>query len=291
VVDRAGADRGVAETGAESQVIVGTTRPGTVHLEENAGDERTVPDAGTAMLELQDVHTYYGQIHALKGLNLTVNQGEIVALIGGNGAGKTTTLRTVSGMMKPKHGQVIYEGQSIGGVPAHTILGRGMSHVPEGRRIFPQLSVRENLEVGAYTVTDRAVVEERIQEGFALFPRLKERETQLGGTMSGGEQQMLAIARALMVNPRLLLLDEPSMASRRCLWKRSSTSWKGSTASAAQPSCWSNRTPAWRWGLRTAPTCSRPARFASAARRPISRGTRACGRRTWATSNPQKAEG
>ncbi|MFC0616736.1 ABC transporter ATP-binding protein [Deinococcus budaensis] len=163
------------------------------------------------MLELRDVHTYYGQIHALKGLNMTVNQGEIVALIGGNGAGKTTTLRTISGMMKPKHGQVVYEGQSIGGVPAHTILGRGMSHVPEGRRIFPQLSVRENLEVGAYTVTDRAVVEQRIEEGFALFPRLKERETQLGGTMSGGEQQMLAIARALMVNPRLLLLDEPSM--------------------------------------------------------------------------------
>jgi branched-chain amino acid transport system ATP-binding protein len=166
---------------------------------------------GTPMLELHDVHTYYGQIHALKGISLSVNQGEIVALIGGNGAGKTTTLRTVSGMMKPRHGQVVYEGQNISGVPPHTILGRGMSHVPEGRRIFPQLTVRENLEVGAYTVTDRDVVEQRIQEGFALFPRLKERETQLGGTMSGGEQQMLAIARALMVDPRLLLLDEPSM--------------------------------------------------------------------------------
>ncbi|WP_102125491.1 ABC transporter ATP-binding protein [Deinococcus planocerae] len=166
---------------------------------------------GTPLLELRGIHTYYGHIHALKGLDLTVGEGEIVALIGGNGAGKTTTLRTVSGMMKPKVGNVVYQGQNVNGLPPHTIMGRGMSHVPEGRRIFPQLSVRENLEVGAYTITDRKVIEDRIQEGFALFPRLKERENQLGGTMSGGEQQMLAIARALMVNPKLLLLDEPSM--------------------------------------------------------------------------------
>lgn len=166
---------------------------------------------GTPLLELHDIHTYYGHIHALKGLDMTVGEGEIVALIGGNGAGKTTTLRTVSGMMKPKVGRVVYQGQNVGGLPPHMIMGRGMSHVPEGRRIFPQLTVRENLEVGAYTITDRRVTEERIQEGFALFPRLKERENQLGGTMSGGEQQMLAIARALMVNPKLLLLDEPSM--------------------------------------------------------------------------------
>ncbi|MDB5044374.1 MAG: amino acid transporter ATPase [Deinococcus sp.] len=165
----------------------------------------------TEMLALTDVHTYYGHIHALKGITMTVNEGEIVALIGGNGAGKTTTLRTVSGMMKPKHGTLVYQGQNAAGIPAHIIMGRGMSHVPEGRRIFPQLSVRENLEVGAYTVTDRALIEKRIQEGFEFFPRLKEREHQLGGTMSGGEQQMLAIARALMVNPKLLLLDEPSM--------------------------------------------------------------------------------
>ncbi|WP_052016304.1 ABC transporter ATP-binding protein [Deinococcus sp. RL] len=163
------------------------------------------------LLELRGVHTYYGQIHALKGIDMTVKEGEIVALIGGNGAGKTTTLRTISGMMKPRAGQVLYAGQDVTGVPPHTLLGRGISHVPEGRRIFPQLTVRENLEVGAYSVTDRALVEQRIQEGFALFPRLRERENQLGGTMSGGEQQMLAIARALMVNPRLLLLDEPSM--------------------------------------------------------------------------------
>ena len=169
------------------------------------------PAAGAPMLDLRDIHTYYGHIHALKGVSMHINQGEIVALIGGNGAGKTTTLRTVSGMMKPRSGQLSYQGGSIAGVPAHRIMQQGISHVPEGRRIFPQLTVRENLEVGAYTVTDKATVEQRIQEGFTFFPRLKERENQLGGTMSGGEQQMLAIARALMVNPKLLLLDEPSM--------------------------------------------------------------------------------
>ena len=167
--------------------------------------------SGQAMLELSDIHSYYDHIHALKGISLTAHEGEIVALIGGNGAGKTTTLRTVSGMMKPRHGTLTYLGQDIAGKPAHQTMQMGMSHVPEGRRIFPQLTVRENLEVGAYTITDRKLIEERVQEGFAYFPRLKERENQLGGTMSGGEQQMLAIARALMVNPRLLLLDEPSM--------------------------------------------------------------------------------
>ena len=163
------------------------------------------------MLELRGVHTYYGHIHALKGINVVVPDGEIVALIGGNGAGKTTTLRTISGMLRPKQGSVVMQGKDISGIPAHQIMQMGMSHVPEGRRIFPQLTVRENLEIGAHTVTDRKIIEERIQEGFTYFPRLKEREHQLGGTMSGGEQQMLAIARALMVNPKLLLLDEPSM--------------------------------------------------------------------------------
>ena len=166
---------------------------------------------GAAMLELNDIHSYYDHIHALKGITLTAYEGEIVALIGGNGAGKTTTLRTVSGMMKPRGGTLTYLGEDIAGKPAHQTMQMGMSHVPEGRRIFPQLTVRENLEVGAYTITDRKLIEERVQEGFAYFPRLRERENQLGGTMSGGEQQMLAIARALMVNPRLLLLDEPSM--------------------------------------------------------------------------------
>ncbi|GGQ99016.1 ABC transporter ATP-binding protein [Deinococcus ruber] len=163
------------------------------------------------MLELKDIHTYYGHIHALKGISLEVMQGEIIALIGGNGAGKTTTLRTVSGMQKPRSGTLTYMGKNIAGSRPDTIMLQGMSHVPEGRRIFGQLTVRENLEIGAYTVTDRALINQRIQEGFEFFPRLKEREKQLGGTLSGGEQQMLAIARALMVAPKLLLLDEPSM--------------------------------------------------------------------------------
>ncbi|MGI8748711.1 MAG: ABC transporter ATP-binding protein, partial [Deinococcus sp.] len=152
-----------------------------------------------------------GHIHALKGVSLEVMEGEIIALIGGNGAGKTTTLRTVSGMQRPRSGELRYRGQDILGTRPDLILQMGMSHVPEGRRIFPQLTVRENLEIGAYTVTDRRAVGQRIEEGFEFFPRLRERASQLGGTLSGGEQQMLAIARALMVAPTLLLLGEPSM--------------------------------------------------------------------------------
>ncbi|WP_425147418.1 ABC transporter ATP-binding protein [Deinococcus sp.] len=167
--------------------------------------------SGTPMLELSEIHTYYGHIHALKGISLKVMQGEIIALIGGNGAGKTTTLRTISGMQKPRSGTLSYLGKSIVGSRPDTIMLQGMSHVPEGRRIFGQLTVRENLEIGAYTVSERKLIDQRIQEGFDFFPRLKEREKQLGGTLSGGEQQMLAIARALMVAPKLLLLDEPSM--------------------------------------------------------------------------------
>jgi len=163
------------------------------------------------MLQVRGVHSYYGHIHALKGVDLNINKGEIVALIGGNGAGKTTTLRTLSGMLRPKQGEVTFNGKNIVGMTAHDIMSLGMSHVPEGRRIFPQLTVRENLEIGAYKVGDRRTIQQRMDEGFALFPRLKEREKQLGGTLSGGEQQMLAIARALMVDPKLLLLDEPSM--------------------------------------------------------------------------------
>ena len=169
------------------------------------------PGSAQPMLELKDIHTYYGHIHALKGVSMEVRQGEIIALIGGNGAGKTTTLRTISGMQRPRTGTLTYQGKNIVGARPDTIMLQGMSHVPEGRRIFPQLTVRENLEIGAYTVSDRATVQGRIQEGFEFFPRLREREKQLGGTLSGGEQQMLAIARALMVAPKLLLLDEPSM--------------------------------------------------------------------------------
>jgi branched-chain amino acid transport system ATP-binding protein len=164
-----------------------------------------------ALLELKNVHTYYGHIHALKGVDLQVNQGEIVTLIGSNGAGKSTTLRTISGMVRPKQGTIHLEGRDITGMKPHDIAALGIGHVPEGRRIFPLLTVIENLEMGAWNVKDRASIEQRMERAFQLFPRLKERMLQKGGTLSGGEQQMLAISRALMSAPRVMLLDEPSM--------------------------------------------------------------------------------
>ena len=162
------------------------------------------------LLELDNVHTYYGQIHALKGISLYVNKGEVVTLIGANGAGKSTTLRTISGLVRPRSGTVKFNDVVINSLAPHKITQMGLGHVPEGRRIFPKLTVRENLEVGAFTVPG-GEVGERIDATFVLFPRLKERIDQLGGTLSGGEQQMLAMARGLVLNPRLLLLDEPSM--------------------------------------------------------------------------------
>ena len=163
------------------------------------------------MLELRNIHTYYGHIHALKGISLTVDQGEVVALIGSNGAGKSTTIRTVSGLLHPRQGQVLLEGERIDHLPAHKIVSKGVGQAPEGRWIFPRLTVLENLEMGAFARTDSADIKVDMEQVFNLFPRLKERRTQQGGTLSGGEQQMLAIGRALMANPRLLLLDEPSM--------------------------------------------------------------------------------
>jgi branched-chain amino acid transport system ATP-binding protein len=162
------------------------------------------------VLEVRDLHVYYGEIHALKGVSVTVGAGEIVALLGPNGAGKTTTLKTISGLLSPRHGTVALEGQSVVGVPPHEIVQRGIAHVPEGRRVFNRLSVAENLEMGAYVRTDGAVWGD-MERVFTLFPRLRERRSQVAGTLSGGEQQMLAIGRALMARPRLLLLDEPSM--------------------------------------------------------------------------------
>ncbi|MBI2553793.1 MAG: ABC transporter ATP-binding protein [Candidatus Rokubacteria bacterium] len=162
------------------------------------------------MLEVQDLHVYYGEIHALKGVTLTVGKGEIVALLGNNGAGKTTTLRTVSGLLPARSGSVRLEGESLLGVPPHEVVLRGIAHVPEGRRIFNRLTVLENLEMGAYARTDGGIGQD-LERVFVLFPRLKERRAQVAGTLSGGEQQMLAIARALMAAPRILLLDEPSM--------------------------------------------------------------------------------
>ncbi len=166
---------------------------------------------GQAMLVLENVHSYYGNIHALKGISLYVNEGEIVTLIGSNGAGKSTTIRTVSGIMHPREGSIRLFGEEISRTPAHKLVARGIAQAPEGRRIFPRLTVMENLEMGAFARTDRAAIRDDLTMVFDLFPRLKERANQLGGTLSGGEQQMLAIGRALMGRPRLLLLDEPSM--------------------------------------------------------------------------------
>jgi branched-chain amino acid transport system ATP-binding protein len=162
------------------------------------------------MLDVQDLHVYYGEIHALKGVSLRVGQGEIVTLLGNNGAGKTTTLRTLSGLLSPRQGDVRLDETSLLGAAAHDIVQKGITHVPEGRRIFNRLTVVENLNMGAYTRSDRGITPD-MERVFSVFPRLKERRDQVAGTLSGGEQQMLAIGRALMARPRLLLLDEPSM--------------------------------------------------------------------------------
>ena len=166
--------------------------------------------ANGPMLVLDDVHTYYGNIHALQGISLTVAQGEIVTLIGANGAGKTTTLKTISGLLHPRRGQVTFETNDVSRTPAHQLVQRGIGHAPEGRRIFSRMTVLENLMMGAFT-RDQSTIQPDLDRVMGLFPRLRERTHQLGGTLSGGEQQMLAIARALMSEPRLLLLDEPSL--------------------------------------------------------------------------------
>ena len=163
------------------------------------------------MLRLQEVHAHYGAIHALKGINLEVEEGQIVTLIGANGAGKSSTLMAISGIIRPTSGRIIFEGEDLTHLPSHAIVRRGISQVPEGRRIFPKLTVMENLEMGAYTRADTAQIRQDLDRVFLLFPLLKDRQSQLSGTLSGGEQQMLAIGRALMARPRLLLLDEPSL--------------------------------------------------------------------------------
>ena len=165
----------------------------------------------SALLELSNVDVHYGAIHALRGISFSVAEGEIVTLIGANGAGKTTTLRTISGMLKPTNGAIRYKGDDIAGLKPHKLVARGLCHAPEGRGIFPNLTVRENLMLGAFLRRDSQEIEKDSAKGFSLFPLLKERAAQPAGTLSGGEQQMLAIARALMARPRLLLLDEPSL--------------------------------------------------------------------------------
>jgi branched-chain amino acid transport system ATP-binding protein len=165
-----------------------------------------------ALLEIENLHSYYGHVHALKGISLEVEEGEIVTLIGANGAGKTTTLRTVSGLLPPREGRVVFDGQLLNGVPAHQIVNLGISQAPEGRKVFATLTVQENLNMGAYSLGgDRGAIEENRRRVFELFPRLEERKSQIGGTLSGGEQQMLSIGRALMARPKLLMLDEPSL--------------------------------------------------------------------------------
>lgn len=164
-----------------------------------------------AMLEVKDLEVYYGMIQAIKGVSFEVNKGEVIALIGANGAGKTTILHTVTGLIAPKAGTILFEGKDITKVPAHKIVSMGMAHVPEGRRVFAELSVYENLKMGAYTRKDKNEIEESLSNVYKRFPRLEERKNQLAGTLSGGEQQMLAMGRALMSKPQIILMDEPSM--------------------------------------------------------------------------------
>ena len=164
-----------------------------------------------AMLEVRDLHVYYGMIQAIKGISFDVKEGEVIALIGANGAGKTTTLHTITGLLQPKQGHILFENKDITRVPGHKIVSMGMAHVPEGRRVFPDLTVYENLKLGAYTRKDKKEIEESIQSVYKRFGRLEERKNQVAGTLSGGEQQMLAMGRALMSKPKIILMDEPSM--------------------------------------------------------------------------------
>ena len=164
-----------------------------------------------AMLEIKDIEVYYGMIQAIKGISFEVNEGEVIAMIGANGAGKTTTLHTITGLLSPKKGSVIFEGKDITKVPAHKIVSLGIAHVPEGRRVFAELTVYENLKMGAYTRKDKDEIEKTLEMVYKRFPRLEERKNQLAGTLSGGEQQMLAMGRALMSHPKIIVMDEPSM--------------------------------------------------------------------------------
>lgn len=188
--------------------VAGQVVPGTA---ASTNGRAPASPLSATLLELRDVRTFYGNIEALQGVSLLVAEGEVVTLIGSNGAGKTTTLRTIQGLLRPRSGEVLFRGEALNRVPADQIVRRGIAQAPEGRQVFPRMSVLENLELGAFTRRDQRAVHDDLERVFALFPRLKERRAQKGGTLSGGEQQMLAIGRAMMARPRLLLLDEPSM--------------------------------------------------------------------------------
>jgi len=177
------------------------------------------PEKSGALLEVRDLHVFYGNIEAIKGVSLEIREGEIVTLIGANGAGKTTTLNAISGLLRPRSGSISYQGQALAGVPAYEVVTRGLSQAPEGRKIFPRMSIRENLEMGAFS-RPRQDLTADFERVYDLFPVLRERESQPGGTLSGGEQQMLAMGRALMAGPKLLMLDEPSMGLAPMLVER-----------------------------------------------------------------------
>ena len=204
------------------------------------------------MLEIKDLHVNYGAVHALNGVSMTVKDGEIVSLIGANGAGKTTTLRTITGLEKAASGSIVFDGHDLRKTEPSKIITLKLAHVPEGRHIFPQMTVEENLEMGAFT--DPTDMAKTMADVYERFPRLKERKRQLAGTLSGGEQQMLAVGRALMGKPKMILMDEPSMG----LSRKSSPSSRRSTSRASR-FCSSSRTPRWRWQSLTAPMCWRPA--------------------------------
>ena len=203
------------------------------------------------MLDIKDINVFYGAIHAIKGISLTVNEGEIVTLIGANGAGKSTTLRTISGLLKPKTGSITFLGKEIGGMPANKIVHEGISQVPEGRRIFAEMTVLENLELGAFIRTDADGIAADLEMVFKRFPRLDERRAQLAGTLSGGEQQMLAMGRALMSRPKLLLMDEPSMGLAPLLIREIFST------RPARRFCSSSRMRIWRYRSQTARMCWR----------------------------------
>ena len=232
------------------------------------------------LLQVSDIHVYYGSIHAIKGVSFEVNEGEIVTLIGANGAGKSTTLNTVAGLLKPRSGAIAFDGKNIVGIGASKVVGLGMALCPEGRRVFQQMTVRENLEMGGFS-RPAEEIPGSLENVFGRFPRLKEREKQVAGTLSGGEQQMLAMGRAMMSKPKLLMLDEPSMGLARCWWNRSSASSRSCTR-RAPPSSWWSRTRRWPCPSPTAPTCWAPATspYREAPRRCWR--TTACARRTWA---------